>query len=213
MAVAIRLQRRGRSKRPFYRIVAIDSRNQRDGIELERLGWYNPLTTNDNINIKEERINYWLNKGARTSDAVDGLFKKIGFSLKRDLLRQGKTESEIDKVVSDFLKQQQTNKLEKLESKKKTKDSAAAQEAAEEAPSVAEEAPAASEEAAEEAPVAAEEAVEEAPAVAEKPAEEAPSVAEEVSEEAAEEAPAAAEEAAEEAPSAEASAEHKSEKK
>ena len=191
MAVAIRLQRRGRSKRPFYRIVAIDSRNQRDGIELERLGWYNPLTTNDNINIKEERINYWLNKGARTSDAVDGHFKKIGFSLKRDLLRQGKTESEIDKVVSNFLKQQQTNKLEKLESKKKTKDSAAAQEAAEEAPSVAEEAPAASEEAAEEAPVAAEEAVEEAPAVAEE----------------------VSEEAAEEAPSAEASAEHKSEKK
>ena len=50
MAVVIRLQRHGRSKRPFYRIVAIDSRNRRDGRELERLGWYNPLITDDNIN-------------------------------------------------------------------------------------------------------------------------------------------------------------------
>ncbi len=118
MAVAIRLQRRGRSKRPFYRIVAIDSRNQRDGIELERLGWYNPLMLNDNINIKEDRINYWLGKGANTSNAVDGLFKKIGFNLKRDLIRQGKSEEEIEKIVSNFIKQQHTSKLEKLESKK-----------------------------------------------------------------------------------------------
>ncbi|MAV59390.1 MAG: 30S ribosomal protein S16, partial [Candidatus Marinimicrobia bacterium] len=112
MAVAIRLQRRGRSKRPFYRIVAIDSRNQRDGIELERLGWYNPLMMNDNINIKEDRINYWLEKGACKSNAVDGLFKKIGFNLKRDLQRQGKSESEIENIVSNFIEQQQTLKLE-----------------------------------------------------------------------------------------------------
>ena len=107
MAVVIRLQRHGRSKRPFYRIVAIDSRNRRDGRELERLGWYNPLITDDNINIKEDRINYWMENGANTSDAVHGLFKKIGFNLKRDLERQGKSEEEIEKFVSEYIKSQE----------------------------------------------------------------------------------------------------------
>ena len=193
MAVVIRLQRHGRSKRPFYRIVAIDSRNRRDGRELERLGWYNPLITEDNINIKEDRINYWMENGANTSNAVHGLFKKIGFNFKRDLERQGKSKEEIEKLVADYIKSQEEIRNKKVEAKKKAKETitkASAEEAAEEASAeeavseAAEEAPA--EEAAEEA--SAEEAVVEA-------AEEAS--AEEAVSEAAEEA--SAEEAVSEA--------------
>ena len=140
MAVVIRLQRHGRTKRPFYRIVAIDSRNRRDGRELERLGWYNPLISNENIDIKEDRINYWIENGANTSDAVHGLFKKIGFNMKRELQRQGKSKEEIEKLVSEYLVSQEENRLKKIESKKQAKVSdapsteAAAEAASEEAP-------------------------------------------------------------------------------
>ena len=167
MAVVIRLQRHGRTKRPFYRIVAIDSRNRRDGRELERLGWYNPLISNENIDIKEDRINYWIENGANTSDAVHGLFKKIGFNMKRELQRQGKSQEEIEKLVSEYLASQEENRLKKIESKKQAKVSdapsseAPAEAASEEAP--VEEAPV------EEAP--AEAASEEAPVEEEAPAE------------------------------------------
>ena len=169
MAVVIRLQRHGRTKRPFYRIVAIDSRNRRDGRELERLGWYDPLISNENIDIKEDRINYWIENGANTSDAVHGLFKKIGFNMKRELQRQGKSQEEIEKLVSEYLVLKEDNRLKKIESKKQAKVSdapsseAPAEAASEEAP--VEEAPV------EEAP--AEAASEEVP-VEEAPVEEAP---------------------------------------
>ena len=141
MAVVIRLQRHGRSKRPFYRIVAIDSRNRRDGRELERLGWYNPLITDDNINIKEDRINYWMENGANTSDAVHGLFKKIGFNLKRDLERQGKSEEEIEKFVSEYIKSQEEIRNKKAEAKKKAKENVAKAHAKEAVAEAVEEAP------------------------------------------------------------------------
>ena len=56
MAVKIRLKRMGRKKRPFYRLVAIDSRKRRDGLEIERLGWYNPVQDNLSCEMKEDRI-------------------------------------------------------------------------------------------------------------------------------------------------------------
>ena len=54
----------GRRKRPFYRIVAIDSRTRRDGPEIERLGWFDPLKTDVAIDLKEDRIIHWLEQGA-----------------------------------------------------------------------------------------------------------------------------------------------------
>ena len=52
MAVRLRLKRLGRKKRAFYRLVAIDSKRRRDGLEIERLGWFNPIgSKNDNINL------------------------------------------------------------------------------------------------------------------------------------------------------------------
>ena len=73
MSVAIRLSRAGARKRPFYRIVAADTRSRRDGRFLEKLGTYDPLLPNDHpgrVVLNEERIRHWLGTGARTSDRV-----------------------------------------------------------------------------------------------------------------------------------------------
>ena len=67
----------GRKKRPFYRLVAIDSRKRRDGLEVERLGWYNPIEKDFSYKINEERILYWLEKGAEISKATKGIFKEV----------------------------------------------------------------------------------------------------------------------------------------
>ena len=60
MAVKIRFKRMGRKKSPFYRIVAIDSSKRRSGREIERLGWFNPVSSNHDCNIKEDLVIKWL---------------------------------------------------------------------------------------------------------------------------------------------------------
>lgn len=74
MAVTIRFTRLGRTHAPMYRIVAIDSRNQRDGKSLEVLGSYNPKTK-EILQWNEERVQYWLSVGAQITDAVVKLHK------------------------------------------------------------------------------------------------------------------------------------------
>ncbi len=74
--VKIRLARGGRKKRPFYRVVAADSRMARDGRFLEVLGTYNPLSNPKEIIFKNERVEYWLGEGAQMSDTVKNLYKK-----------------------------------------------------------------------------------------------------------------------------------------
>ena len=75
--VTIRLSRTGAKKKPFYHVVVTDSRNKRDGRLIERLGFYNPLATGQDIPMKLdiERINYWVSQGAQTSDRVARLIK------------------------------------------------------------------------------------------------------------------------------------------
>ena len=72
--VAIRFQRFGRKKVPFYRLVAIDSRERREGLPLEYLGWYDPLKKETNLNAPA--IKKWLAVGALPSDTVKTLLKK-----------------------------------------------------------------------------------------------------------------------------------------
>jgi small subunit ribosomal protein S16 len=74
--VKIRLQRAGAKKRPFYRVVAIDERRQRDGRALEFLGTYNPLPTPPQIRIASERIEAWRRQGAQVSGAVASLLRR-----------------------------------------------------------------------------------------------------------------------------------------
>jgi small subunit ribosomal protein S16 len=71
--VKIRLARFGRKKRPFYRIVATDSRRRRDSGWIEVLGYYNPLTDPKTIEIDMDRLNYWLSNGAQMSERVSKL--------------------------------------------------------------------------------------------------------------------------------------------
>jgi small subunit ribosomal protein S16 len=76
--VTIRFSRAGMLKRPFYHIVVTDSRNRRDGRYIERVGYYNPVAmgADQPVSIKLDRVDYWLSKGAQTSEAVANLLKK-----------------------------------------------------------------------------------------------------------------------------------------
>ena len=76
MAVVLRMTRRGAKKKPFYRIVAADSRSPRDGKFLEMLGTYDPLKSENNIKIDTEKVASWIKKGAKPSETVASLLKK-----------------------------------------------------------------------------------------------------------------------------------------
>ena len=99
MSVKIRLKKMGRKKRPFYRLVAIDSRKRRDGLEVERLGWYNPDEKDLSCQMNEERILYWLGQGAQPSDTVSGLFRRYGLSYKWELIKSGAKGEKVDNPV------------------------------------------------------------------------------------------------------------------
>lgn len=76
MAVRIRLTRLGRKKKPFYRIVVADSESKRDGRFLEVVGTYDPMQQPAAVNIKQDRVQEWLSKGAKPSDTVKSLLAK-----------------------------------------------------------------------------------------------------------------------------------------
>jgi small subunit ribosomal protein S16 len=76
--VVIRLARGGSKKRPFYYVVATDSRNPRDGRYIERLGYFNPIATGKEkpLVLEIEKINTWIGKGAQLSERVASLMKQ-----------------------------------------------------------------------------------------------------------------------------------------
>ncbi len=76
--VKIRLTRAGAKKRPFYRIIAIDERRQRDGRPLEFLGSYDPKTNPERILLRSEALDAWLKKGAKLSPTVKSLIRRAG---------------------------------------------------------------------------------------------------------------------------------------
>ncbi|MEK7870927.1 MAG: 30S ribosomal protein S16 [Nitrospirota bacterium] len=78
MAVKIRLTRKGKKKKPFYRIVAADTRMPRDGRYIELLGTYNPLVQPAVVKLEKERILEWLKTGAQVSDTVGDILRKAG---------------------------------------------------------------------------------------------------------------------------------------
>jgi small subunit ribosomal protein S16 len=79
MAVKIRLARHGAKKKPFYRIVVANSESPRDGKFLENVGTYDPLYNPAKISLKSERIQYWMDQGAKPTDTVRSILKKEGF--------------------------------------------------------------------------------------------------------------------------------------
>ncbi|MBW1788602.1 MAG: 30S ribosomal protein S16 [Deltaproteobacteria bacterium] len=78
MAVRIRLTRMGAKKKPFYRIVAADAEAPRDGKFIEILGYYDPMQDPAVIEVKEDKVNYWLDKGAAVTEAARALLLKKG---------------------------------------------------------------------------------------------------------------------------------------
>ena len=185
MAVKIRLKRLGRKKRPFYRIVAIDSHARRDGKEIERLGWYDPLASNGaQYQLKDDRIYHWLGEGAQPTKTVHTLLSDAGIAIRWHFMSQGKSEAEVEEALKDWDKAQaeQRKRDEALKAQKSRETTKAAEKKAKaeaeasataEAEPAAEEAAPAEEAATEEAPAAeASEAAEEATAEA-APAEKA----------------------------------------
>ena len=78
MAVKLRLKRMGAKKKPFYRIIAADSRAPRDGKFIEQLGYYNPTTTPTELKVDAEACKKWLDCGAQPTDKVRGLLRQSG---------------------------------------------------------------------------------------------------------------------------------------
>ena len=74
--LAIRLMRTGAKKRPSYRVVVKEKQSKRDGAFLENLGTYNPTREPVEINLKIERVRYWIEKGAQPTDTVRRLIKQ-----------------------------------------------------------------------------------------------------------------------------------------
>ena len=95
MAMKIRLARGGSKKRPFYRIVAADSRMPRDGRYIEKLGTYNPLLpkdSEDRVKMNVERIQYWLGEGAKPTDRVSRFLEAADLIAKKERNNPNKGE-------------------------------------------------------------------------------------------------------------------------
>jgi len=95
MAMKIRLARGGSKKRPFYRIVAADSRMPRDGRFIEKLGTYNPLLPKDSeerVKMDMERVQYWLGEGAQPTDRVSRFLEAAGVLEKKERANMKKAE-------------------------------------------------------------------------------------------------------------------------
>lgn len=78
MAVKLRLKRMGAKKKPFYRIIAADTRAPRDGRFIEQIGYYNPISDPIELKIDAEKAEKWLKSGAQPTDTVRALLKKNG---------------------------------------------------------------------------------------------------------------------------------------
>jgi len=127
MAMKLRLARGGSKKRPFYRIVASDSRMPRDGRFIEKLGTYNPLLPKDSeerVKMNIERIQYWLDQGAQPTDRVSRFLEAAGTIEKKERSNPNKGEPG----------QKAKDRVEEKEAKAAAAAEAAAAPVAEEAP-------------------------------------------------------------------------------
>lgn len=78
MPVSIRLKRMGRKARPFYRVVVADTKNPRQGMYIDDIGYYDPMKDPAEIQINEEKALKWLKNGSKPTETVRSLFSKVG---------------------------------------------------------------------------------------------------------------------------------------
>lgn len=102
MATTIRLTRMGRKKRPFYRLVVLDSRKRRDGAYLANLGYYNPFTDPHEVELHAGEIIDWLGKGATVSDTAKSLLRSEGVLYQFSLVKQGLEEADVEARMAEW---------------------------------------------------------------------------------------------------------------
>jgi len=141
LAVKLRLRRMGKKKQPIYKMVAADSRSPRDGKFLEAVGFYNPLTKPHTLELKEDRILYWLNVGAQPTHTVKSLLRQEGITLKKELISKGFDEEKIKSEMENWQKMKEAGSKKRTE-KKLSRKAKAKQEAEAATPAAEEQAPA-----------------------------------------------------------------------
>ena len=139
MAIALRLSRGGAKKRPYYRIVAADSRFPRDGRYLEQIGTYNPLLAKDDekrVQLNEDRAKYWLGVGAQPSDRVARFLDAAG--IRERAARSNPNKAEPGEKAKERAEEKATKEAEAAEALKaaeeEAKNAPAEEEKVEEAP-------------------------------------------------------------------------------
>ena len=168
--LAISLMRMGAKGKPFYRLVVKEKRSKRDGAYLENVGTYNPMVDPAEVNLKHDRIQYWIGVGAQPTDTVKSLIKNNPVQTEEEkaaALQAREAKKEADRKAREDAKRAEAERLEaeRVAAEKAAADAAAAEAAAAEAESAE--------------PASAEggetEAAADAPAAEEAPAEETPS--------------------------------------
>ncbi len=155
MPVKIRLQRKGRRKKPYYHIVIADGRAPRDGRFIEQIGSYNPMTSPATIELDTEKALDWLEKGAQPTDTARAILRFKGVLYKKHLMRGVKkgafSEEQAEKMFADFMVDKNDRVAKRVEATKQaeldrmkaisgTAKLAAVEEVVEEAAETAEEA-------------------------------------------------------------------------
>ena len=130
MPVKLRLQRHGKKGKPFYWIVAADTRSKRDGRFIEKLGTYNPNTNPAQIEINSNSAVKWLENGAQPTDTTRAILSQEGILLKKHLAAGVKKGALTEDQAEEKFQAWKTEKLSKIDSKKsdiqKAKDTEAA---------------------------------------------------------------------------------------
>jgi small subunit ribosomal protein S16 len=126
--IKIRLQRKGRIRRPIYHIVVADSRSPRDGRIIEQVGRYDGVTEKKETVLNEDRIMYWLDTGAQPTDTVRKILRHEGLLYKRHLMMWGKSEEEIEAALTEWKAYRDSKSEDEVSRKDQVKATLAAEE-------------------------------------------------------------------------------------
>lgn len=126
--IKIRLQRKGRIRRPIYHIVVADSRSPRDGRIIEQVGRFDGVTEKKETILNEDRIMYWLDTGAQPTDSVRKILRTEGILYKRHLKMWGKSDEEIEAAMEEWKAYRDSKKGDEVTRRDQVKAALAAEE-------------------------------------------------------------------------------------
>jgi small subunit ribosomal protein S16 len=115
----------GSKRRPFYRIIATDSRNPRDGRFIETLGYYDPMKEPADVNIKEDLVFKWMQRGAQPTESTEQILRSAGVMKKWSLLKNGVSREELDAKYEE-LKSTETPPMDAADRERKAAEKKAA---------------------------------------------------------------------------------------